>query len=276
MGVSSTSPTLSRPDTFVERDRLVVAGAYAAAAAAAAAAVALAVALIAYGWKDVVWALSAPGSQGVLHALGTTGIIVLIALPVTVLIGLLAVAAVTDANIGGFAGVAVRESIEWSSGIPPVVIGVAVFLCAVEARQQNAYAAATFALVLLNLPNAAARLTHAFSSVPREAREAAAALGASPVAAYFGLLQPAAAWAAISAILALAAQMTGETSAVAVAMSMSDGPQPLSVQIWRFASNTAMAGIEAASCIVLVLAVGVLLALSRVCSRRHIEASSPP
>jgi ABC-type phosphate transport system permease subunit len=269
-----TARTHVKADTFRERDGLIVAGAYVAGAAVAAAAVAIVAALAAYGWKDVGWVLTAPGSQGVLRAMGTTTLIVITALPVTVGIGLFAAAAANDASIGGFAGPAVRESIEWASGIPPVVIGLSVFFCAIALHGDQAVAAAVAALVLLNLPNAAARLTQAFGTVPRDAREAAAALGASPAASYFALVQPAATWAVAGAVFTLGAQMIGETSAVAVAVSASDGPEPLSVQIWHYASNVSMAGTEAAACIVLVVAVGILMGLSRACARRNSGAVS--
>ncbi len=263
--------TQVRADTFHDRDTLVVASAYAAGVAASAAAVAIVAALTAYGWREIGWVLSASGTQGVMSALGTTAIIIAIALPVTVGIALFAAAAANDSSIGGFVGSTVRESIEWSSGIPPVVIGVAVLFCAIAVRHQNTIVAATFALVLLNLPNAAARLAQAFATLPRGAREAAAALGASPVASYLGLIQPATGWAAAAALFALTGQMIGETSAVAVAIGASDQPEPLSVQIWHFASNASMAGTEAAACIVLVLVVGACFALSRACLRRSVE-----
>jgi len=264
--------SVRKADSFHERDNLVVALAYAAGAAASAAAVAIGVALAAYGWREVAWVLTAPGAQGVMQALGATALIVLIALPITFAAGFLAAVSANDPSIGGIAGTAVRESIEWSSGIPPVVIGAAVFFCAIALHTQNTVAAAVLALVLLNLPNATARIARAFTVVPRNAREAAAALGASPVAAFFGLDQPAAAWAIAAALFALTAQMIGETSAIAIAMGASDGPEPLSVQIWRFASNSSMAGTEAAACIVLVALVAVFLGLSRMCARRNLES----
>jgi ABC-type Fe3+ transport system permease subunit len=255
-----------------QRDGLVVVGAYASGAAVAAAAVAIVVALAAYGWKDVGWVLTAPGSQGVLRAMGTTALIVITALPVTIGIALFAAAAANDANIGGFAGPALRESMEWALGIPPVVVGLSVFFCTIALRADQAIVAAIAALVVLNLPNASARLTLAFGTVPRDAREAAAALGASPAASYFALVQPAAAWAVAAAVFSLAAQMIGETSAVAVAVSASDGPEPLSVRIWRYASNASMARTEAAACIILVIAIGTFLGLARACARRNVVA----
>jgi ABC-type Fe3+ transport system permease subunit len=270
MGVKA--PTIPKADTFRERDTLITASAYAAGAAVAAAAVAIGVALVVYGWKDVSWVLSTSGSQGVVRALGTTALIVVIALPITFVAGLFAAGTENDPNIGGFGARALRESVEWSSGIPPVVIGAAVFFCAIALHNQNAVTMAVLALVLLNLPNATARLALAFGSVPLRAREAAAALGAPPAAVFLRLILPNASWAVAAALFALVAQMVGETTAIVIATSTSDGPQPLAVQIWHFASNSSLVANEAAACIVLVLVVAVFLALSRACLRRGVES----
>ena len=272
MGVAS--PTAPKADSFRERDRLVTASAYAAGAATAVAAVAIGVALIAYGWNEVGWVLSTPGPQGVLRALGATALIILIALPITFGVGLFAAGSANDPTIGGIVSKALRESIEWSSGTPPVVVGVAAFFCAIAIHSQNALFMATFALVVLNVPNATSRLALAFGVVPRQASEAAAAVGASSAASFFGLVLPASTWAVAAALFAVTAQMIGETTAMAIAISTSNGPQPLSVQIWHFASNRSLAGAEAAACIVLALAVAVFLALSRACLRRSVESLS--
>ena len=269
-----TSPTAPKADSFRERDRLVTACAYAAGAAAAVAVVAIGVALIAYGWKEVGWVLSTPGPQDVLRALGTTALIVLIALPTTFAVGLFAAGSASDPNIGGIAAKALHESIEWSSGTPPVVVGVAAFFFAIAVHVQNALVMATIALVVLNVPNATSRLALAFGAVPRQACEAAAAAGASSAASFFGLVLPSSMWAVAAALFAVTAQMIGETTAIAIAISTSNGPQPLSVQIWHFASNRSLAGTEAAACIVLTLGVAVSLALSRACLRRGVEPLS--
>jgi ABC-type phosphate transport system permease subunit len=267
MGLSG----IGKRDDFRARDSLVTIGACAAALAAAMAAVAIAVALVAFGLKEVAWVLSVPGREGVISALVMTAVIVAIAAPLTFAVALFAASSAGDPIIGGIAGRALRESFAWSSGIPPVVVGTAVLLCAIALDRHSALAAAIAALTLLNLPNATARLAHAFDSVPRRAREAAAALGASPAAVFFGLVQPSAVWAVASVLFVLLAQMVGETSAVALAISASGGPEPLAVQIWHFASNISLAGTESASCIVLVLVVGLCLGLSKACARRHLE-----
>ncbi len=261
-----------KADTFRSRDVLVTALSYIAGTAGAMTFVAVLVALVTLGWQDFARVLAVP--QGAGHALAISALVLAIALPVTFAIGLCAAVTAIDPSIGGVATRAVRESLEWSVGIPPVVIGAAVFFTVVAFVHSAVVGSAAIALIVLNLPNATARLAQAFSGVPDVAREAAAALGASSVSAFFGLTLPRSAWAVAAVLCALAAQMVGETSAVALAVSASGGAQPLSAAIWHFASNVSLAATEAASCLVLVLVVTVCTALSKDFSRRQIETSA--
>lgn len=261
-----------KPDTFRSRDVLVTALSYVAGTAGAMAFIAVLVALVALGWQDFRWVLAVPHGAGA--ALGVSALVLAIALPVTFAIGMCGAVCATDPTIGGAATRAVRESLEWSVGIPPVVIGAAVFFTVVAFAHPSTISTAAIALIILNLPNATARLAQAFSSVPEAAREAAAVVGASSVSAFFGLVLPQSAWAVAAVLCALAGQMVGETSAVALAVSGSAGAQPLSTAIWHFASNVSLAATEAASCLVLVLAVTICTALSKAFSRRQLEASA--
>lgn len=257
-----------KPDTFRSRDVLVTALSYVAGTAGAMAFVAVLVAIIALGWQDFRWVLAAPLGAG--GALLVSAFVLAIALPVTFAIGMCAAVCATDPSIGGAASRAVRESLEWSVGIPPVVIGTTVFFTVVAFVHSSMVGTAAIALVVLNLPNATARLAQTFSSVSQAAREAAAAVGASSVTAFFGLILPQSAWAVAAVLCALAGQMIGETSAVALAASATIGAQPLSAAIWHFASNVSLAATEGASCLVLVLAVAICTALSKAFSRRQL------
>lgn len=261
-----------KPDTFESRDFLVNVVAYVTGTAGALAFVAVATALVALGWRDFLWVLAAPFGAG--GALLVSALVLAIALPVTFVSALFAAVCATDPTVGGLSRAAVRQSLEWSVGIPPVVIGAAVFFMVVALGHATAIAAGSAALVLLNLPNAAARLAQVFSRVPTGAREAAAAVGASPVTIFFAVVQPYATWLVASVFFTLAAQMVGETAAVALALGATSGAQPLSATIWHFASNSSLASTEAASCIVLVLVVSVCLGLSKACLHRHVEASA--
>ncbi len=266
MGVATIA---SERDAFRPRDAVVTTAAYAAGVAAAAAAVALAATLLVFGSRALTTALSTPGAARDLAALGITGIIVICAVSICLVVGFLAAACASDSSVGGSAGKTLRESLAWSSGVSPVVIGVIVFFAAIAAGHHDAIPIAIAALVVLNLPNATSRFAYAFEMIPHDVREAAAALGASPAAAFFNVVRPVAPWCVASVLLGLSAQMIGETSAVALVLSASTGAVPLSVQIWRFASNISLAGSEAAACIVLVIVIGAFTALSVLCARRY-------
>jgi ABC-type spermidine/putrescine transport system permease subunit II len=266
------TPTALKRDAFQPRDALVTIAAYAAGTVGTLAFVAVATALVVLGWRDFRWILVAPLGTG--GALAVSGLVLAIALPATFVTATFAAVCATDPSIGGLTRAALRESLEWSMGIPPVVIGAAVFFIVVAAGHTSILGAASAALIILNLPNASARLAQVFSRVPQTAREAAAAVGASPVTVFFALVRPYAGWAVASVFFTLAAQMFGETSAVTLALSALSGAQPLSATIWHFASNPSMVSIEAASCVILVLVVSVCLGLSKACARRHVEASA--
>jgi ABC-type Fe3+ transport system permease subunit len=261
----------ARADVFHARDRLVSSWAYTAATLSAAAFVALVTALVFLGWRDFRWALLAPGGPS--SALVVSLLVVATALPVTCAIGLFAAACTTDTTIGGRTSRPLCRSLEWSAGIPPVIIGVVVFFVAIALAHAAAMEVAVVTLIVLNLPNSTARFARAFSEVREDERAAAAAAGASPVTIFLSILVPRCAWALGTAFFWLGAQMTGETSAI-VAANAAAGRQPLAAQIWHFASNASLARSEAAACILLVLVISAFIALSRVCASNLAEPNT--
>jgi len=254
-------------DTFRPRDAIVTALAYASGAATAAAFVALATAVVALGWADLRYAFSGPVQLGT--GLTYSLLVVAVALPVTMAIGIPAAACASEPIVGTQIRVALLASLRWSLGLPPVVIGVAAFFVAMTFVRSAGIGAGIAALIVLNLSNATARFAQAYASVPAAAREAAAAAGASPVLIFFSIVQRRAVWAVSAATLTIAAQMIGETSAVLAASGARSAQAPLPLQIWQYASDAGMAPSEASSCIVLVLSVAACLSLARVCRGRH-------
>jgi ABC-type phosphate transport system permease subunit len=234
----------------------------------AAAFVALLTALIFLGWRDFHWALLAP--QGPSSALLTSLLVVATALPLTCATGIFAAACTTDIAIGGRTSWLLCRSLEWSAGIPPVVIGVVVFFVAIALVHSLGVQVAALTLIVLNLPNSTARFARALLEVSEGERAAAAAAGASPVMIFFSILLPRSAWALGAEFFRIGAQMTGETSAIVAANAAGAG-QPLSAQIWHFASNVSLARTEAAACILLVLVISTFTALSRVCASKLAE-----
>jgi ABC-type phosphate transport system permease subunit len=258
----------ARADAFRPRDGLVTSWAYTAGTLSAAAFVALTTALVFLGWRDFRWALSAPGGPS--SALLTSLLVVAAALPVTCAVGMFAAACATDTTIGGRTSWLLSRSLEWSAGIPPVVIGVVVFFVAIALTHAIGVEVSAATLVVLNLSNSTARFARAFSEVSDDERAAAAAAGASPVVTFFSILLPRSAWALGAAFFRLGAQMSGETAAI-VAANAAAGRQPLSAQIWHFASNASLARTEAAACMLLVLVISAFTALSRVCASKLAE-----
>jgi ABC-type Fe3+ transport system permease subunit len=255
-----------RPDRFRSRDSTVTVAAYAAGTATAAAFVALAVGIATLVWTDLHYALSglAHARAGVMLSL----LVVAVALPATVVLAVPVAACADERSIGGAMRGAVLASLGWSLGMPPVVIGVAVFLIATAFAHTAGLAAAIAALIVLNVPNATARFLRAYGRVPDGLREAAAAAGASPVHTFFAVVQRRAALAVAAATLTIAAQMVGETSAILLASGARAVNEPLSLQIWQFASNAGLAQSEAASCLVLVAGVALCLVLAKLCAAK--------
>jgi ABC-type Fe3+ transport system permease subunit len=181
------------PDPFKLRDSLVTVVAYAAGTLTAAAFVALAVGIVALGWTDVRFAQLALSQAKT--GIGLSFFVIVIALPVTIALAIPAAACADERGIGGPVRGALLASVGWSLGIPPVVIGVAVFFIATAFAHAAGLGAAIAALVMLNLPNAMSRFLRAYGCAPTGLREAAAAAGATPVQTFLDVVQRRAAWA---------------------------------------------------------------------------------
>lgn len=251
-------------DSFRPRDALVTSAAYGAGTLTAAAFVALTVGIIALGWTDVRFAPIALSEARTGMALSL--LVLIVALPVTIVLAIPAAACADESSIGGPLRGGLLASLGWSLGIPPVVIGAAVFFVAMAFAHDAGLAAAIGALIVLNLPNATARLLRAYDRVPKASREAAAAAGASPVQTFFDVVQRRAIWSVAAVSLTIAAQMLGETSGILVALGARTTRAPLPLQIWQFASNSGLAASEAWSCLVLVAAVTLSVVLARLCA----------
>ena len=259
--------TAHTTDPFRSWDSLVTTLAYVAGTAAAAAFVALATAILVLGSVSLRYVFVGPAqSQSGLYVSLS---VLAVALPVTAAIAIPAAACAAETSIGGAMGSALLGSLGWSLGMPPVVIGVAVFFVTMAFAHETGIGAAVVALVVLNLPNATARFIDAYACVPAHVHEAAAAAGASSVHTFFDVVQRRALRAVASASLTIAGQMLGETSAVLLASGARGvAAAPLSMQIWQFASNPSLIASEASSCILLVLGVAVCMVLAKMCAAK--------
>jgi ABC-type Fe3+ transport system permease subunit len=260
VGILAASPA----NSYRRREALVTAASYGAGTFTAAAFVATGSACVALGWRDLQWVLASP--RGPASALAATLLAVAVALPLTAAASCFAAVCASETAIGGRAGAVLRKVLEPSSGIPPVTVGLAVFLVALQLQGNGSvrFWVIVATLSALNLPNASARFAGIFAGLPMREREAALAAGASPVAAFFGVIAPRSAMGLAAEFFSVGAQMAGETSAI-VAAGAAGRWQPLSALVWRYASNPALANTEAASCTLLVLVVAAFVLLARAC-----------
>ncbi|MBC5805298.1 MAG: hypothetical protein ACR2KS_08090 [Candidatus Eremiobacter antarcticus] len=256
--------------------RLPILGACFASVLAALIALGFAAALIAVGWKYVPAALTASVPQGAAAAIWISLVLVVLTMPATLAIAVLAAACAWDINIGGTVGRTLRGWLVFSTSVPAVVVGATVFLlCAMLGLRVGIWTALA-AVVALNVPRTTARIVRMLGYIPAQTIDATAAAGAAPAFAFFAVAlrtirRPLAALA-----LALCAQLLGQAAVIVLAGGLT-GDQPLAVQIWKFAPDVRLAGFQGAQSLLLVAACGFFVAASGAVSsyrpRRRISAA---
>jgi len=219
------------------------------------------------GWNDFLWVLQAPAPVGIWLALEASAVVLAIALPAVALLGFAAAGAAIDAKIGGFLAKFTEPAADSRIATASVVVGTVILIVVVSAGYRPDILSASLALVVVNLPAITGRFARALRAVSVVRLQAAAATGAGPVHIFFFVLARAAAKGLVAAVLTTAAQMLGETAALAVASraalggshlkASTLGAWPLAVDLWTRAS--AHADLSAVSAATLILTLIILL-----------------
>jgi ABC-type Fe3+ transport system permease subunit len=267
MGIVIANPA----DRFRPRDTAVTVLGYCGGILSAAAFIALVSVLLAIGLKEFRYVFSSQSDATV--SLAASLVAIAAALPIISIVGFLAAVCTTEVTTGKRLARALKQSLGLSAGIPPVVIGVAMFFVATTAREPSHLPIIAATLTVLNLPNATARFARIFEGMAPDEKEAAVAAGASEAATFFGVVAPRSTWALGAVLFSMAAQMAGETSAV-VAVNAGANPRPLSALIWQFGSDPSLATTEAAACMLLVLVVAAFTLAAKACEKK--SANSDP
>jgi phosphate transport system permease protein len=251
---------------------------------------AMLVSLVLAGRQDISSALGTGSDVSIGDVLFWSVLVVGIALPLAATFAFFAGVAGAERPIGRIAGSALNASLRVAPAVPSVAIGVAALAiltsnASVEAwARSNAIAAASIALAALNVPIMSARFRAAFRAVPRSWRVAAAAVGAGPSVAFWGVVAPRSAPAILGVLLNSAGQMFGETAVLAIVLGLENGVRvvngaqtvalvPLSVHLWQDltiglpAASSAPA--SAAEALILVAAIVSMRFVARVLSRRR-------
>ena len=129
-------------------------------------------------------------------------------------------------------------SFGWSGVLAALALPAAVIALderAAAFTRARPFAAAAIALVALNLPIMTFRFRAVIRSVPQAWRIAAAAAGATPVAAFVRICVPRASREAMAVTLRSLGQMLGETAAVVIVLNAAGGSTatPLPVDVWQ-------------------------------------------
>jgi ABC-type Fe3+ transport system permease subunit len=262
MGLSlpASARTRQAAAPFVQRAPAVAAGL--ASALVAGIAFGFAAALIAVGWKELPAAFTASAPQGAVAAILTSAILVVSAMPATLIIAVLAAACAWDVHIGGAAARTLRSWLIFSAAVPPVVVGAAVFLVFTMLGLRLGLWTALLGMVALNVPQTSARIVRILQHIPAETMYATAATGAAPAFAFFSVALRSIVRPLLALALALCAQMLAQTAVIVLAAGLT-GDEPLTAQIWKFAPDARLAGYEGAQCLILVAACGFFVAASR-------------
>ncbi len=208
------------------------------------------------------------GQGGLLHALLGTGILVVIALVISLPIGILTALYLTEVK-GRFAG-PIRFLVQAMSGVPSIVAGLFI-LSAIVYPITKSYSGimGSLALSILMIPTIARTSEEVLLLIPNDLREAGVALGGTQWRTVAMVVVPAAQSGLITAVILGIARVAGETAPIVLLTGGGErvNPNPFSgpmgslpFYIWKsFAVGTeesitrAWAGIFVLLAIVLVL-----------------------
>lgn len=149
------------------------------------------------------------GMGGLSHALVGTIAMLLIASIISVPLGILTAAYITEIR-GRLAGF-VRIMVQSMSGVPSIVAGLFIYATIVSQFKFSGIAGA-LAISILMLPTIARTAEEVLKLVPEEIRSASYALGASQMATTFRIILPAARSGLITASMLGVARVAGETA----------------------------------------------------------------
>ncbi len=193
-----------------------------------------------------------------LRPLSVTLLIVIIALCVAGTIAFFA-AASTVVETSGMRARSLQHVLGAGNRFSSVVIGLTVLIAARFAGIGE-LPAMIAALVLFNLHPLTNAFVRGLSFQSPERRQAAAAAGASSLFTCTALLLPSASRSFAAAVLRVAANMIGQTALLALVAKQN---LPLSVALWRDATDVAAAHVNAVRALLLIAMILVLHGISR-------------
>jgi ABC-type phosphate transport system permease subunit len=214
-----------------------------------------------------------PGYPGsVLAPVAATIYVTVLALPPTIIVGVFAAIAATEVRIFGVAAAGMRSALALLGSLPTIVVAFAAAIGVNALGWHPNLTGAALLLAAINMPLMTGLSVEALSRKSMDVREAATALGASPMFIVRRVLLPKSGARLGSAIIIVATQLIGAAAAVAIVTgalvprtggAAPVGAWPLAVDVWMRGGNIGGYGATAAAALFLGLMIWFLQGLAQ-------------
>jgi ABC-type phosphate transport system permease subunit len=203
---------------------------------------------------------SYPGS--VLAPVAATIYVTALALPPTIVVGVFAAIAATEVRLFGVAAAGMRSALALLGSLPTIVVAFAAVIGVNALGWHPSLTGAAFLLAAINMPLMTGLAVDALSRRSMDVREAASALGASPMFIVRRALLPNSGARLGSAIIIVATQLIGAAAAIAIVAgalvprssgAAPVGAWPLAVHVWVRGGDIGGYGATAAAALFLGL-----------------------
>jgi ABC-type phosphate transport system permease subunit len=208
----------------------------------------------------------------VLAPVAATIYVTVLALPPTIIVGVFAAIAATEVRIFGVAAAGMRSALALLGSLPTIVVAFAAVIGVNALGWHPNLTGAALLLAAINMPLMTGLSVEALSRKSMDVREAATALGASPMFIVSRVLLPKSGARLGSAIIIVATQLIGAAAAVAIVAgalvarsggAAPVGAWPLAVHVWMRGGNIGGYGATAAAALFLGLMIWFLQGLAQ-------------
>jgi len=219
---------------------------------------------------------------GVLHPLLATAYVTALALPLAAVVGVFAAIAAADVRIFGSAAFGMRGALGLVGSVPTVIVAFSVAVAATAAGWRPTLTGAAVLLAVINMPLMTSLALSVLTQRTAKIREAATALGATPMFTVRHVLLPRAMSGLWGAVTIVATQIIGAAGAIAIIAGAnvpnSTGAAPiyawpLAVHVWIRAGAVSGYGATAAGALLLAILIWLLQGAARL--RSGADAGMP-
>jgi sulfate transport system permease protein len=218
------------------------------------------------GWHPFWAAITTPTA---LHALKLTLLIAVVAVPLNTLFGVLCALAIVRHRLPGVG--LVNALVDLPLALSPVVVGLALFLLygregwldGLPVQILFAYPGMILATIFVSLPFVVREVVPMLREIGTDQEEAAATLGASPLAIFRRVTFPAVRWAVGYGVVLTTARAIGEYGAVAVVSGRIAGrTETLTLHVDAAYENFDTVGAYGSSVLLAAIAVATLVLMT--------------